>query len=85
MDRTCRACGGNNNYKSDKKYQIGRYIWTITYVMEVRIILKCITGHIGPLDGAGLKMRASGRVLNILVTKVAWNFPPEWTTRSFPK
>jgi len=36
------------------------YIWTLTYVMEVRIILKCITGDTGPLVGAGLKMRASG-------------------------
>jgi hypothetical protein len=43
------------------------YIWTLTHLMEVRIILKCITGNTGALDETGLKM-------NILVTKVAWNF-----------
>jgi len=43
------------------------YIWTLTHLMEVRIILKCITGDTGPLHGTGMKM-------NILVTKVAWNF-----------
>jgi hypothetical protein len=40
------------------------YIWTLTYIMKVRKILKCITGGTGPLDGTGLK-------INILVTKVA--------------
>jgi len=75
MDRTCRACGENNNYKSDEKYQIGRYIWTITYLMEVRIILKCITGDTGPLDGSGLKMRVSGWGVEHYGHKSGMEFP----------
>jgi hypothetical protein len=38
----------------------GKINLALTCLMEVRMILKCITGNTGLLDGTGLKMRASG-------------------------
>jgi hypothetical protein len=47
MDRTCRACGGNKNYKIDENIRWETNLAT-QYLMEVRIILKCITGNTVP-------------------------------------